>query len=223
MKVDVDVREQNMVQKSLIFFKKQKIIADKKMNEDGDLVFHLQDGHELYIERKTYCDFLSSYISGHLQEQCIRMNQKEFFAVIVYGNVHQCRNIPTLKHINQNSVQKMVGNIMLMYKTPVFFVDNEISYLRLSLLLAQSVEKNYKKSLDSTKISARVKSRPDLSMLMAQPAIGQKKAEMLLDNFGSVKNVLYADREELLKIKGVGKSMVANIKELKEIYENGMR
>ena len=29
MKVDVDVREQNMVQKSLIFFKKQKIISDK--------------------------------------------------------------------------------------------------------------------------------------------------------------------------------------------------
>ena len=46
---------------------------------------------------------------------------------------------------------------------------------------------------------------------------------MLLDEFGSPSAVLNASREELLQIKGVGDSMVSNIKELKQVYENGVQ
>ena len=45
---------------------------------------------------------------------------------------------------------------------------------------------------------------------------------MLLDRFGSPSAVLNASREDLLEVKGVGDAMVSSIKELKQIYEEGL-
>ena len=45
---------------------------------------------------------------------------------------------------------------------------------------------------------------------------------MLLKEFGSPQAVLNASRKDLLKIKGVGDSTISKIKELKDVYENGV-
>ena len=73
------------------------------------------------------------------------------------------------------------------------------------------------------KSSIQVKENPDLSMLMAGGGIGQGLAEILINEFGSPKNALYASREELLDINGIGDSTVIKIKELKEVFENGTK
>lgn len=223
IKVLVDTREQQLLNKSLIFFKQQGIPAEENANKDGDLVFILKDSTPVFIERKTICDFCQSYNSGHLQEQCIRLNEKDFACIIVYGNIHQCRNIPTLRHINQNSVNKMTTNIMMLYKIPVFFVDNEVSYFKLCLTIVSSISKNKDRSLDVIRTHAKIQSRPDISILTSGNNIGAKKAQLLLDEFGSPKSVLEASRSELLAIKGVGDAMVADIQQLKDAFENGVK
>lgn len=223
IKVLVDSREKKVLDKSLIFFQKQGIPAEKNTNKDGDLVFVLKDTTPVFIERKSFCDFCQSYNSGHLQEQCIRLSQKDFACVIVHGNIHQCRNVPTLKHINKTSVDKMTTNIMMLYKIPVFFVDNELSYLKLCLTIVESISKNKDKSLDIIHTSPNIQSRPDLSILTSQPNIGYKKAQLLLDTFGSPKAVFEATRNELLSVKGIGDGMVADIQQLKDAFENGVK
>ena len=222
VKVLVDSREKKFLQKSLTFFQKQGIAAEKNTNKDGDLVFILKDSIPIFIERKSMCDFCQSYNSGHLQEQCIRLNQKDFACIIVYGNIHQCRNVPTLKHLNKTSVDKMTTNIMMLYKIPVFFVDNELSYFKLCLTIVESISKNKDKSLDVIHTQANIQSRPDLSILTSGQNIGYKKAQLLLDEFGSPKKVFEASRSELLAIKGVGDAMVADLQKLKDAFENGV-
>ncbi len=223
VKVLVDSREQKLLQKSLIFFQKQGIAAEQNTNKDGDLVFILKDSIPIFIERKSMCDFCQSYYSGHLQEQCIRLNQKDFACIIVHGNIHQCRNVPTLKRLNKTSVDKMTTNIMMLYKIPVFFVDNELSYLKLCLTIVESISKNKDKSLDVIHTQANIQSRPDLSILTSGQNIGYKKAQLLLDEFGSPKKVFEASRSELLAIKGVGDAMVADLQKLKDAFENGVK
>lgn len=222
LRVLVDSREQKFLKKSLIFFKQQGIAAEQNMNKDGDLIFILKDATPIFIERKSFCDFCSSYISGHLQEQCIRLNQKDFACIIVHGNLGQCRRVPTLKHLNKTSIDKMTTNIMMLYKIPIFFVDNEVSYFKLCITIAQSILKNKNKSLDVIQTGANIQSRPDISILTSQPNIGYKKAQLLIDVFGSPKAVLEASRQELLSVKGVGDSMVADIQKLKKVFENGV-
>ena len=111
---------------------------------------------------------------------------------------------------------------MMLYKIPVFFVDNEVSYFKLCITIAQSILKNKNKSLDVIQTGANIQSRPDISILTSQPNIGYKKAQLLIDVFGSPKAVLEASRQELLSVKGVGDSMVADIQKLKKVFENGV-
>ena len=73
------------------------------------------------------------------------------------------------------------------------------------------------------KSSIIVKENPDLSMLMAGSGIGKGVAELLIDEFGSPKDALYASREDLLAVNGIGDTTVVKIKELKEVFENGAK
>lgn len=212
-----------MTNKSLVFFKNQGILAEKHNNADGDLIFILKNNEKVFIERKSYPDFVSSYIKNqHIQDQAMRLSEYNYYACIVHGNIFDLKRIKSLNRINQDSVDKMTANLMLFYKLPIFFVDNETQYLKLSLLIARTVAKRHGKELQSISFNGGLKTRPDINILAAQKDIGVKKAELLLNELGSPAAVLDASREDLLKIKGVGDAMVANIQELKDIFYNGV-
>ena len=223
-KVLVDSREQKMAKKALSFFSGRHIIAEIKTLKDGDLVFLLQNQEKVYIERKSFSDYVSSYIkNNHIQDQAIRLSEYNYYACIVHGNIRDLQRVSALRRISQDSVDKMTANLMLFYKLPIFFVSDEKQYLKLALMIAETVADHHGKALESMSLSGGMKARPDIKILAAQDNIGFQKAKMLLDEFGSPEAVLNASREDLLKIKGVGNSMVANIKELKQVYENGVR
>lgn len=223
-KVLVDSREQKMAQKSLSFFNGRHIIAEIQTLKDGDLVFLLQNQEKVYIERKSFSDYVSSYIkNNHIQDQAIRLSEYNYYACIVHGNIRDLQKIPALRRISQDSVDKMTANLMLFYKLPIFFVSDEKQYLKLSLMIAETVAKHHGKALETMSLDGGMKARPDIKILAAQDNIGFQKAKLLLDEFGSPNAVLNASREDLLKIKGVGNAMVANIKELKKIYDEGVQ
>lgn len=223
-KVLIDSREQKMANKALSFFKGRHIIAEIQTLKDGDLIFLLQNQEKVYIERKSFSDYVSSYIkNNHIQDQAIRLSEYNYYACIVHGNIRDLQRVFALRRISQDSVDKMTANLMLFYKLPIFFVSDEKQYLKLALMIAETVAKHHGKALESMSLSGGMKARPDIKILAAQDNIGFQKAKMLLDEFGSPEAVLNASREDLLKIKGVGNSMVSNIKELKQVYENGVK
>lgn len=222
-KVLIDSREQKMANKSLIFFKNRKIPAEIYTLQDGDLVFLLRNKEKVYIERKSFSDYVSSYIkNNHIQDQAIRLSEYRYYACIVHGGINDLQSIPALKKISQNAIDKMTTNLMLFYKLPIFFTNNENEYLKLAFTIANVVGKHHGKELASISLNNGPRNRPDIKILTAQNNIGIQKAKMLLDEFGSPSAVLNANREDLLQIKGVGDAMVASIKELKQIYEEGI-
>ena len=222
-KILVDSREQKMTNKALAFFKSKQILTEIHTLTDGDLVFLLKNKEKVYIERKSFSDYVSSYIkNNHIQEQAVRLSEYNYYACIVHGDIQDLKKIPALKRISQNAIDKMTANLMLFYKLPIFFVKNENEYLKLAFTIANVVGKHHGGELASVHLKNGIRSRPDISMLVAQDNIGVQKAKMLLDRFGSPSAVLNASREDLLEIKGVGDAMVSNIKELKQIYEEGL-
>ena len=56
---------------------------------------------------------------------------------------------------------------------------------------------------------------------MVGAKIGEKTARLLLSEFGSPQNVLNASRDDLSQVSGVGDVTIAEIKKLKEVFENG--
>ena len=223
IKVFVDTREQKVKNQALTFFKNQKIMAQEHANKDGDLIFILKGGNKLYIERKSYSDFASSYIKKHIQDQAVRLSNYDYYACIVHGNINELKRVSILSKIKQNSIDKMTRNLMIFYKLPIFFVPNIQQYFSLSIQIAESVAKHNGVNLASLRLQDGFKARPDISMITAQNDIGFKTAEMLINEFGSPANVLNASRKDLLNIKGVGDGTVSKIKELKKVYEDGIK
>ena len=223
-KVFIDSREQKMTNKALSFFKRRHIITEVQTLQDGDLVFLLKNQEKVYIERKSFTDFVTSYIKNkHIQDQAVRLSSYKYYACIVHGSIFDLQKVPALKRISQDSVDKMTINLMLFYKLPIFFVNDDKQYLKLALNIAETVGKHHGQEIEIISLGETIKARPDIKILTAQDNIGIQKAKLLLNNFQSPEAVLNASREDLLKIKGVGDSMVANIKELKYIYEHGVK
>ena len=227
LKVWIDSKEQKFVKKSKMFFDNKKIPNEVKSLEDGDLKILLQSKDVFLVERKRYDDFAKSYIKKHLQDQAIRMNnQYKYYCCIIHGDMSDIRRAaqydPALKRIKQSSIQQMYQKMELIYKCPCFFVDNDVQYfnkvVELSKMLAKANGIN-----TIVKTSVQVKEHPELSFLMVGNEIGEKTARLLINEFGSPQNVFEASREELKKVSGVGDITVSNIKELKEVFENGKK
>ncbi|MDD1719061.1 MAG: helix-hairpin-helix domain-containing protein [Methanoregulaceae archaeon] len=51
-------------------------------------------------------------------------------------------------------------------------------------------------------------------MIAAFPEIGLKNARLLLGHFGSVRGVIDAEAEEMMKVEGIGKKKAEGIREL---------
>ena len=80
-KVLIDSREQKMTNKSLVFFKNKRILTEVCALDDGDLVFLLKNKEKVYIERKSFSDYVSSYIkNNHIQEQAVRLSEYNYYA-----------------------------------------------------------------------------------------------------------------------------------------------
>lgn len=222
--VSVDSKEQDFVKKSQIFFNNKGIKNTRKPLQDGDLRLTLKGNKKFIVERKRYDDFASSYITNHLQDQAIRMNSEyEYYCCIIYGDISDIRRAsmfnPALKKITDRAIEKMYNRMELIYKLPCFFVENEVQYFNKVISLADTIVKADKAT--TVKTTMKLKEEPDVNMLMVGTRIGEKTAKLLLSEFESPKGVLYASREDLLSIKGVGDTTVAEIKILKEVFENG--
>ena len=209
-----------------VFKNLDEIIANTSGNPNYCLTI-LENSNELEAYKKRLednLDYVSSYIKNkHIQDQAVRLSAYNYYACIVHGNILDLKRIPALRKISQDSINKMTANLMLFYKLPIFFVEDEKQYLKLALLIANAVGKHHGKELSSVTLATGIKTRPDISILASQNNIGVQKAKLLLDEFGSPSAVLNASREDLLKVKGVGDAMVANIQELKDIFENGVK
>lgn len=228
IKAVVDTREQKFVQKTIAFFKTKNIdIEAKSLGDFGDVAILLRTKIWLNIERKSIVDFVTSYISGHIQDQCIRMSKSsDHPCIIVYGTLNDLKKVgnkyPALKRINQSSIEKMIRTIQMVYRTPVFVVEKESHYFLEIIYLAETLSKHDSDILQNKAINVSMKNRPDVNLIMQANRIGEKTALLLLKEFKTPERVLNASREDLLKINGVGDSTIADLKELKKIYYEGL-
>lgn len=224
--VSIDAKEQSFVKKSQFFFTSKNIKNTVKSLDDGDLRLTLKGNKKFIVERKRYDDFASSYITNHLQDQAIRMNENyDYYACIIHGgmeDIYKAANYnPALKRIKKPAIDKMYERMELIYKLPCFFVENDVQYFQKVIELANIIVKA--DNINIVKTNATIKDYPELSILMAGAHIGEKTARALINEFDSPKGVLYASRDELLNVKGVGDGTIAEIKKLKEVFENGQK
>lgn len=227
IKAYVDKKELDMRKKSLAFFKGQNIDVEERLLGDyGDIACLLTSKQYLNIERKTFTDFVTSYMSKHLQDQATRMNKaSNNYCVIVYGSINDLKwlanRYPAVKRIRQDSIDKMVRTLEMVYKCPVFFVKNEAQYYQEILKIAQTINKHNGDQLQSKQV-AQLKNRKDVDFITVADRIGTKTAIQLLKKFKTPEKVFTASRKDLLSINGVGDATVSDIKSASKVFYEGI-
>jgi ERCC4-type nuclease len=222
-KIFIDTKEKTVGKRIFRALKTMKLPVEQKSLIDGDLLIILKDGTKVYIERKSIDDWMGSYNNSHLQNQCLRLSAYEFSCIVIHGKFEDKRKNPTLKHMTKNGYDKQIANIQFFYNIPVFTCNNIREYIFKCLNIAETIHNKKGKILrGSIKEKSTPKTRPDIDILTCGETIGAKKAQLLLDKFGSPKKVLEASPIKLNEVDGVGRVMIGNIKKLRKIYEDGI-
>ncbi len=175
--------------------------------EVGDYL--IQHGNrQVAVERKEVDDFLNSIVDGRLFRQCHLLSAKyplSFLAIV--GDLDE---ILEERMFNRAAVISAMVSIAARNEqgqvVPLVFSREEDFCTAL-----KSLERKVREG--DLRILPRLKKmdRPEIAMLTAIPGIGEKKAERLLDYFGSVQRIANASISELMRVGGIGEKQARQI------------
>jgi len=194
--------------------RKVEIVADCR--EDPDIIMYLKEldadvkietlpvgdfltSSETIIERKTREDFENSIIDGRLFKQLenMKLNYKNA-VIIVEGPKGEER-------IRKEALLGAYASIITDYNAAVFFTQNKFRTAELIFAIAKHEQIAEKRPLRLfAKRKALTLREQQIMLVESIPLIGRKKAEALLEHFGSIKKIANASQKELCEVEGIG-------------------
>lgn len=188
--IHVDHREDPLI----INLLSKEALIDEVQLKIGDYVI----SERAIIERKTRADFESSIIDGRMFDQAIKL--KETYERVIYiieGKAFQGR-------INRGALLGAVSSLILDFGFSVFFTQDEPASVELIVALAKREQGDSKNHI----LIKKPKKSEDLDVqlvytLASFPMLGEKAANNLLEQFGTIENVVNSNEQKLSETKGI--------------------
>jgi Fanconi anemia group M protein len=218
-KIIVDYREDKNIVKELY---KHKIDVEIKSLISADFVMQIKDNNEnvkdLGIERKTTNDFLNSIIDKRILTQLISLKENFPLQLLILEGEE---NIYAIRDFHPNSIRGMLSSIAIDYQIPIIYTKNYRDTGAYLALIAKRLEKPRKNiNLVSKRKPLTLKEQQEY-IIEGLPGIGNGLAKALLIKFKSVKNVMNAEEDRLMKVDKIGEKKSKIIKEIIESeYKN---
>ncbi len=158
------------------------------------------------IERKTTNDFLESIRDGRLFEQVKKLRDTYASPIlIIEGDSLFSRNF------HENSVYGAIASIIADFSVPVIFTHNPEE-------TAKFIKALYRRERAERREVALHKERKPMTLEERQryiveslPSVSAKLSQRLLEHFGSVKEVMNAEVNELVNVRGIGRKTAEEI------------
>jgi ERCC4-type nuclease len=200
--VIADDREKNS---NVSFYLKEfgAVVSFKRI-EIGDYII----SENVCIERKSSSDFVSSIIDGRIFNQVEEMKRNfDKAVIIVEGRNNDGR-------ITENAYKGAIASLIMNYDAVVVNVENEKETARMIYFLAKKEQEEFERSV-AIKGKKKPKDIKEMQQffLSSLPGVSSVIAKRMLQNFGSVKDIVNAGEKEIESIKGLRK------KEAKRIYQ----
>lgn len=222
IKVYIDSREQDKIQKLTTYFKEHK---DKYQYIESIEVKTLPSGdlctsdNFFGCERKSQADFISSLVSGKLKQQLIELKQRYQCPLLVvegYDGMQDCilKNID----VNPNTIIGMSTSSLSHYSVPIQYVGGFYEKFTLGLINKFYDGKQQKYQMEYTPIRrATTRDEYKLNILIGLPNTSRVRAMSLLRQFGnSIKNICNASEDDFKQIDGIGDKLAKQYKEVLE-------
>ena len=186
-----------------------KVSLNIQTLEVGDYV--LSD--RVCVERKTTDDFLNTLFGADrsLFEQIIAMKHSYLRPLLIIEG----EGLYTKRRISPAVIQGVLASIVIDYGVPVMFTHDELetaAYLY-SIARREQVERKRSVNPHAQKSSQTMAERQEY-LVSAISEVGPVIARNLLKHFGSVKAIVEATEEELVKVDKVGEKTAKKIREV---------
>ncbi|MBI4150335.1 DEAD/DEAH box helicase family protein [Candidatus Woesearchaeota archaeon] len=210
--ITVDDRERSSgIIKELI---DQGVKIELKRLEIGDYLL----SKRCCVEYKTVPDFVDSIIDGRLLVQ-IKELRKNFERPVII--IEGTEDVYSQRNLHPNAIRGMLATITVSYGIPIIQTKTFKETAGLLALITKR-EQEAEAHHYSPHGSKKPLSLPELQeyVVSALPGVGPLLAKPLLEKFGSIKNIVNASDEELMKIEKIGEKKAKEIQRvLTEKYE----
>ncbi|MEM4641477.1 MAG: ERCC4 domain-containing protein [Candidatus Pacearchaeota archaeon] len=186
--------------------KNSLVIAELLENKAQVEIKHLKVADyilgDIAIERKTVNDFISSMLSKRLLRQLQELKQYPKQLLIIEGIEEQeLYNDEAASGLHPNAIRGMLLSILLKFQVPIIFTKDYKDTARFLLVLEKKLNKPEQEV--SLKVKKKTNSLQEQQQLILEsfPGIGPKTAKALLKKFKTIKSIINASLEELVKAK----------------------
>ena len=173
-----------------------------------DLGDYLVDG-QLLVERKTLTDLVASITDGRLFRQAYALATHEARPLLILegaaAEIADCG-------MRREAIQGALVTVTVVWGVPVLRALDGAESARLMLYAARQLRRAATGMVFRPGRRPRGRKRAQLRVLLGLPGIGQKRAERLLDAFGTVAAVVTAGPKALRAVEGIGKDTAAGIR-----------
>jgi len=188
---------------------RQLVIADfviQTKDSEGKII-------DVGIERKTTNDFLNSIIDKRLITQLIALKENFQLPLLI---IEGSENIYSLRNFHPNSIRGMLASIAIDFQIPILFTRNVKDTAALLAIMVKRLEKPIKNiSLLKKRKPLTLKEQQEY-LIESLPGIGPTLSKSLLKRFKTVKRVINAKENKLIKIKKLGPKKIEEIKKVIE-------
>ncbi len=170
-------------------------------------------GDRILVERKTTRDFVDTLIERDLLGQIRQMAANCIKPVLIIEG----SDLYSQRDIHPNAIRGALAAIGINFGVTMFTTSGPQETAELLMILArrESEEGTVERGPQTRTYQGNHEAQE--AIITAFQDIGLKHARALLDAFGSVQAVIQADRDELLKVPGIGAKKAERIYELSRL------
>jgi Fanconi anemia group M protein len=154
------------------------------------------------IEFKTVEDFVNSIIDKRIFEQAKNLSkQYEKKILIIQGQ----EDIYSVRRIHPNAIRGVISTLILNYGIAIIYSKTPIETAELLISFAKREQEENKNALVKHSAKPLTLKEQQEFIVSSLPGIGTTLNKPLLKEFGSIKNIVNAKQDELMKINLIGK------------------
>ncbi len=210
-----DIREVEVNKKLSELSTNNNIFLDVQQLKVADFI--LSD--RLGVERKTQEDFINSLIDRRLFEQLSSLSASFLRPLLIIEGVEGSGfDLKYGRNINDSAVIGAINSILIDFRIPVYLTKDIDHTCEILINLAKR-EQLDKKRLVQICANKKVQGPEEIQerIIGSFPRINRSLSIKLLEKFKSIKNIVNASLDDLIKVEGIGTLRAKKIKEVSDI------
>jgi DNA excision repair protein ERCC-4 len=163
----------------------------------------------ILFERKSLIDLVVSIKDGRLFRQGIKLASSPIrCAIVLEGTAQDLKD----SKMRREAIQGALVSLTIVLGIPLLRSKNPQETARLMIYAARQIRTMASGAIARRAKRPRGKRKLQLHFLQGLPGVGPERARNMLDTFGSVEKVITTDRNELMRVPGIGPFLAKKIR-----------